>query len=304
MEKIKIDGVDIYKWKCGASTFRVNVENGARLMDWNISISGKNRSIIYWKEGSVLCGENFGSVRGGNPILFPFAGASFADGVRDFWKTPDGKILPMKLHGYASSGKFEIVEISDGGFKAKFLPDEKCREAYPYSYDFFVEYSFKELSMLCKMTLVNHSEVRIPWGAGTHFYFTMPWSDSLTCKNYRIVHDAKKLYKLGSKAGTLEELKGIVPTCFDDELMCNLIHCKLKNGVVKFGTYSGEEDISLIIDGGGKVPVGTTVVTWTEYKGEPFYCVEPWMSPPFSASKPLRFIEPYSSSDFSVEVRL
>ncbi len=304
MEKFNIDGVDIYKWKRGASTFTANPENGARLMSWSLNLAGSRpRDVIYWQDGSPLVGEEGGDVRGGNPILFPFASSACADGKIGFWKTPQGNVLPMKKHGYAAGGKFEIVNIGDSGFTSKFLPSDECNQAYPYSYEFLVAYRFDELSMLCQLTLINRDKVRIPWGAGNHFYFKMPWNASHKLENYRLLSDARKVYRIGKIPGTLDILEN-PPSCFADPEFKTNIHCNLKTGVVKFGTYSGEEDVTIIFNDGGKPAPGFCFVTWSECDGRPFYCVEPWMSPPFSPSNPKHFVDPDSSSTFSVEVRL
>ena len=120
-------------------------------------------------------GDEFGSVRGGIPVLFPFAGASFAGEKRDFWKTPEGEVRPMKMHGYAKCGRFEPEMVSDFGFTALFKPDADCAEAYPYKYEFRVSYRFNELSLSCELTLKNLDSRKIPWCAGLHPYFLLPW---------------------------------------------------------------------------------------------------------------------------------
>ena len=88
METFEQSGAKLYKFTRGPSTFIANIENGARLMNWAVSFAdGAVRDVIYWPEnGPVGGGEDFGEVRGGIPVLFPFAGASFADGEKAFGK--------------------------------------------------------------------------------------------------------------------------------------------------------------------------------------------------------------------------
>ena len=143
METFEQSGAKLYKFTRGPSTFIANIENGARLMNWAVSFAdGAVRDVIYWPEnGPVGGGEDFGEVRGGIPVLFPFAGASFADGEKGFWKTPDNELLPMRMHGYAKGGQFKVEMASDIGFTALFMPGEDCAKAYPYKYEFRVTYT-------------------------------------------------------------------------------------------------------------------------------------------------------------------
>ena len=158
METFEQSGAKLYKFTRGPSTFIANIENGARLMNWAVSFAdGAVRDVIYWPEnGPVGGGEDFGEVRGGIPVLFPFAGASFADGEKGFWKTPDNELLPMRMHGYAKGGQFKVEMASDIGFTALFMPSEDCAKAYPYKYEFRVTYRFEELSVY--LSLIHISE--------------------------------------------------------------------------------------------------------------------------------------------------
>ena len=97
---------------------------------------------------------------------------------------------------------------------------------------------------------------------------------------------------------------GVEKNCFSDPEICNRIHTNLKTGIIKFGPKSGEEDITVKFGGGGKPDVGNCFVTWSKSEQEPYYCVEPWMSLPNSASEPKHFVEPRSQKSFWVEISL
>lgn len=295
---------EIRKWRVGASEFSANVEAGARLVGWKLNLAGCSREVLYWDKSVPQdgFGESYSSARGGNPILFPFCGRSFADGREGHWRTPEGEIKPMYMHGFAAFGKFELETMSECGFVARYVPDAAAKASFAYDYNFRVEYEFAELSLICRMTLENLGDVRIPWGAGCHFYFTLPWHAGLTRENYRIVHDAKSA-TLTTKEGVSFPSR-LDANCFADPDIKNRVLTKLKTGKVKFGLKNGEEDISLTIDGGGKPAVGTSIVTWAEFDDSPYYCVEPWMAPPNTQSKPLHFVEPKGVGRFEVKVAL
>lgn len=81
MERIPYLGHTIYRWQVGPSTFLALPEKGARLMHWNVTLGdGSVRDLIHWPEMDKL--DNVASVRGGNPILFPFNGRTFDRGDR------------------------------------------------------------------------------------------------------------------------------------------------------------------------------------------------------------------------------
>ena len=88
--------------------------------------------------------------------------------------------------------RFKVEMASDIGFTALFLPGEDCAKAYPYKYEFRVTYRFEELSVYCELTLKNLDSRNIPWAAGLHPYFFLPWAPGHTRKMYRLSCDAKK----------------------------------------------------------------------------------------------------------------
>src|SRR3954469_3121410 len=124
MERIPYLGHTIFKWQVGASSFLAIPEKGARLMNWNVTLGdGSIRDIIYWPEIDNL--DNIASVRGGNPILFPFSGRSYDRGEIQHWRADDGQRRPMPMHGFARQGKFRTTRLDEGGFSAQLVPDDE-----------------------------------------------------------------------------------------------------------------------------------------------------------------------------------
>lgn len=305
MESLSIGGHSIKKWTRGASTFLAWPEKGARLMSWNIQLAdGCTRKVIYWPEDADY--SNPAKIRGGNPVLFPFVARTFDAGREGFWKTPSGEHLPMPRHGFTRAGVFCIESITEDGFTAVFEPTSEDRAVYPYEYIFSVTYRFEELSLFVDFTLQNNDSVNIPWCAGHHFYFNLPWHQQLGRESYYINISARKAFYHGG-SGKLEPVKMFSQeTSFDDPSLVDRIHCGLKSNEVVFGSKDGEERISIKI-GEARVPSPwTTLTTWTECGESPFYCIEPWMGPPSSTDhkKGLHFVEPGKEEHFSVEISL
>ena len=305
METLHYQGREIRRWERGSSSFLVAPEEGARLMNWNITLGdGSVRDVIHWPEALEF--DDFAKARGGNPLLFPFAGTSYVDGRRDHWRTPDGKTLPMPQHGFARQGAFRIASIDEYGFAAEFEPDEKTRSYYPYDYGLLVVYRFAELHLQVSLILENNDTRTIPWSPGYHFYFHLPWRRILTRDDFTLKIPAKKAYAYES-GGNLRKLpRPSGEERFSEPSLVNRIHTDLTAPEAVFGTANGEENVSVRIVEGESSGETRCFVTWTENDDSPFYCVEPWMGPPNPTAHPQgpRFVGPGQRDEFTVEVTL
>lgn len=305
LTKENLQSRELFKWVCGPSTFRMVPHEGARLLDWRIKLSGdQTRSIIHWPEEADLDTPN--KIRGGNPILFPFSARTFHNGKIENWKSPGGDILPMPKHGFARDGQFEIETEDDSSICLKLIPDEAAALAYPFNYEFLVRYQFSMLSLEVEFLLSNLGEKKIPWSAGHHFYFTLPWHEGLNRHHYRILlPGCKAVYQAADGSLVATDFKG-GEVSMDDSKLVDRIHFRLKENKVKFGLKNGEEDVTVIVSDAARPLPGATVVTWTEFDDSPFYCVEPWMGPPNSPEhkKGLHWVEPGETDRFTVKVTL
>jgi galactose mutarotase-like enzyme len=270
MERIPYLGHTIFKWQVGASSFLALPEMGARLMNWNVTLGdGSVRDVIYWPEVENL--DNIASVRGGNPILFPFSGRSYDRGEIHHWRADDGVRRPMPMHGLARQGRFRTTRLDEGGFSAQFVPDEAAKAAYPYDYEFVVSYRFDPVALFVELQLTNHGRTPIPWSAGHHFYFTLPWSPGRTRGDYVLETTATK-------------------------------HLQ------RFGVTDAATGTRLLFrtSMAGSPSRDLAVVTWTQDDKSPFYCVEPWMGPPNAAETKvgLHSVAPGQTQKFYVEISL
>lgn len=304
MEIFTEDGQECQRWRLGASIFTACLERGARLMRWELELPTGRRQVIYWPEKTDW--ENFATIRGGNPVLFPFMGRNYAAGEKFCWLDLDGEKRPMPQHGWARQGKFVIEDSGADFVTARFEPDAAARESYPYDYVFRVTYRFRELGLRCEFSLTNNEGRSIPWCAGHHFYFGLPWHPGLGREDYRIVLPAKKFWRHSAEGKLVAVKDGAKETTFADPALADLIHTRLTENRVVFGPKSGEEDVTIRI---GEEPIPdtwTAVVTWTPDRESPFYCVEPWMGPPNSPEHKngLRWAGPGQTETFVVEVAL
>ncbi|MEZ5275698.1 MAG: aldose epimerase [Opitutaceae bacterium] len=304
MERIDYLGRRIGRWQVGNSTFLAFPESGARLMNWHLRLAdGSFRDIIHWPEMESL--DGIAQARGGNPILFPFSARTFHQGTIHQWKDPDGTVRPMPMHGIARQGRFALSRADEHGFTAVFEPDAETAEAYPFDYEFTVAYRFQELALSVEFRLKNLGSRRLPWSAGHHFYFAIPWRDGGHRKDYRIRVPARKAWRQNTR-GLLEPVPDHHPgpETLDAPGLIDRIHTDLTSDRVTVKDTETGSRLRLKIGSQAKPTREMTVVTWTGGPEVPYYCVEPWMGPPNSPETGLglHWVEPGCTGVFSVEV--
>ncbi len=306
MEEIEYLGEKVIRWRRGASSFLACPARGARLMNWNLRYpDGSVRDIIHWPS-QLNSLESIGSIRGGNPILFPFCGRSFDNGEIGFWRDPAGQRRPMPLHGFARQGRFSLDRTAPNGFSARLIPTAADREAYPFRFEFSVTYRLEELSLYVELCLKNLDEVPIPWSAGHHFYFTLPSREDRTRADYQIYIPARAAWRHAVDGSLLSVTDFPNEDRFDSAGLCDRIHTDLKSNACYFGCAADNERIEIRAGEDPEPADGTSIVTWTESDTSPFYCVEPWMGPPNSHEhkKGLHFVPPGRSRCFLTEIHL
>lgn len=303
MEKVHYQGQTLTRWRVGQSTFLGLPEQGARLMNWNVTLGdGSVRDVLYWPEHADFA--NIAQVRGGNPILFPFNARCFDRGDIHFWRGADGVRRPMPMHGWARQGEFKVIRLDARGFAAQFQPSPAARESYPFDYEFTVTYRFEAVGLTCELALTNLGREPVPWSAGHHFYFTLPWTEGTTRGDYliripaakRLRQDATGALVAGPALQTNESLAN--PALLD------ALHLNLRSHEVVFGEKDRPGDVVVRLGTEKVPPPEATFVTWTLAAESPFFCVEPWMGPPNAPEHKvgLHLVAPGETQRFTVSV--
>ncbi len=305
MESVTYQGQSLTRWRVGRSTFLALPERGARLMNWSVTLAdGSVRDVVYWPEDADFA--EFARVRGGNPILFPFVARTFDRGDIHFWRAPDGVRRPMPMHGFARQGKFKTIWSDARGFAAQLQPSAEAHAAYPYDYEFVVTYRFEPLGLVCELSLKNLGETPIPWCAGHHFYFTVPWSEGATRAAYTLHLPAAERLRQDA-AGQL--IAG--PALRADEPLANAalsdtIHTKLRGNEVIVRENLRGSALRLRLGTAEVPPPDATFVTWSADEATPYYCVEPWMGPPNSPEhrRGFQLVPPLETGTFTVSIAI
>jgi len=305
VEKISYLGQTIVRWRVGQSTFLALPERGARLMNWNLTLGdGSVRDVIYWPELTSL--EEFYRIRGGNPILFPFCARTFDRGDINFWRAADGVRRPMPQHGLARQGDFKVTWLDARGFAAQFVPGDEARAAYPFDYEFTVTYRFESFGFACELTLNNLGDVPLPWCAGHHFYFTLPWSEGTARGDYLIRIPATRRLKQDATGQLVPGPALNVDESVANPALIDTFHTGLRGSEVVFGEKGRPGDVTVRIGTKKVPPPDATFVTWTADDKAPYYCVEPWMGPANAPEhkRGLQLIPPRESATFTVSAQV
>ncbi len=305
MEKVPYHGQMLTRWSVGQSTFLALPEKGARLMNWNITLGdGTVRDVLYWPEAADFA--DFPRVRGGNPILFPFNARVFDRGDIHFWRAADDVRRPMPMHGLARQGDFAVTHLDARGFTAQFVPGDEARACYPYDYEFTVTYRFEPMGLSCEFALMNLGREPLPWSAGHHFYFTVPWSEGARRGDYLIRIPAAKCWRQDA-TGALVAGPVLKPQeSLANPALIDALHTGLRSSEVVFGEKGRPDDVVVQLGTAKVPPPHATFVTWTFADDSPYYCVEPWMGPPNAPEHKvgLHYVAPRETQRFTVSVHV
>ena len=157
-----------------------------------------------------------------------------------------------------------------------------------------------------ELRLRNNDKVSIPWSAGNHFYFNLPWVEGTERRDYTINIPASKACKHAAD-GRLFPIDGFKKTdsVANPELV-DRIHYELTQPLVN--CYCSMDDSKLEIEVGAdnNPHPEYAVVTWTQSDASPFFCIEPWMGPPNSPENEvgLHWVSPGKTEAFSSTVRV
>lgn len=290
-------GLPCLEWTKAESTFLAFPTAGARLARWTYD----GYPILHWPDPADL--SNIAKVRGGNPILFPFAGRSHAEGQPGKWTATDGKVQTMPQHGFVRSGTTRVTEQTDEGFAAEWVPDEIAIAAYPFHYRFGIDYRLDPHRVRVRLQLENLGPEPMPWAPGHHFYFGLPFTRELTRANWRIGHNASSAVRHRDDGGFDPEPAN-APLHFDDPAISNRI--LVGTGIEPLRITSERAPFDLEIRASADAPEHLCTVLWTESEDSPFYCVEPWYGLPNGGgdgtSRPM--VEPGKTSTFTVTISI
>ena len=204
------------------------------------------------------------------PLLFPIVGRLNGDVLR-----VDGRVYPMKQHGFARRLPFAMVEATDDRVVFALTDDEETRRAYPFAFRLEVAFTITAATLAIDVTIANPAATPLPASFGFHPAFAWPLPYGQPRDEHRITFAADepgevKLLADGLIAGDrTSPLDGrmlrLTDGMFaDDALIWNPLHAdKLTYGA------PGAPQLEIAF------PDTTQLGIWTK-PGARFVCIEPW----------------------------
>ncbi|MFZ5444401.1 MAG: aldose epimerase [Myxococcota bacterium] len=265
----KLDG-PLTRWKLideGASAELIPARGG---LVTSFVVDGEE--LLFMDEATLV--DLSKNVRGGVPLLFPFAG-----------KPPPGSTLPQ--HGFARRSAWEVVSaVSDDDtarLECVLRDDEQTRAAFPYAFEVRFSVSLFDARLMLEWELSNRGAAPMPLHFGIHPYF-----------------------RVGDKARV--RVAGAEGRAFDNRAQQDreVTALDFSAGEVDLHFAAPPSAGTVLSRGGGRdvrlswTPQFDTLVVWT-LPGQPFVCVEPWTGR--GGQPATRFIAAGQTERLAVELR-
>lgn len=186
------------------------------------------------------------NVRGGIPVLFPFAG-----------KAPAGS--PMKQHGFARTLPWTVESHAPRQLVCALEANDATRAVFPHDFRLALTVTLEGPRLALAFTLSNRGPTPMPLHFGLHPYFFVPLEEKASAQ---VTTSATRAFD--NRTGQTGPLP---PIRFGgDEVDLHLLdHAEAGTTLSRRVALKWS-------------PNFRTLVLWT-LPGQPFVCVEPWSAP-------------------------
>lgn len=245
-------------------------EAGGRLLTWEVD----GVPVIPWPTDADW--SKPASVRGGNPLLFPFIARHFVNGQVGYWKNAVGQTFSLPQHGFARNSPFEIVEVIGTQIRMRLAGTPETVAGFPFSYQFDVVYELIENKLKVTFETSNPGKEPFPYYAGHHFYFHIPaaqradWEVELPCQEWGYQNEDGSIRTEPAVNPVLQLENWEIVDRFSIEPTVDTLELRRK---------STGASVKIHLNVGGEIP-WYAVTTWTQKPESDFFCVEPWLGLP------------------------
>jgi aldose 1-epimerase len=163
------------------STARIAAQHGFNCFEFLANVGGRTVSVVDSKPGFAETGASpSGS---GIPILFPYPNR-IRKGTYDWdgttYELPEGVVAYNKdnaIHGFCLDRPWRVTDSGPNVVTGEFqlsvdAPDR--RPLWPADFVLAARYELRGPVLRCDFVVTNPGETPLPWGLGTHPYFTLP----------------------------------------------------------------------------------------------------------------------------------
>lgn len=116
-----------------------------------------------------------------SPVLFPIVGR-----LKNDIYSIDDNIFSMPQHGFARDKDFELKRHSTNEIVFSLKADVETLKKFPFNFELLISYSLNAKSLAVKYTVINLSEIKMPFSIGAHPGFCCPVSKNETFDDYEI----------------------------------------------------------------------------------------------------------------------
>jgi galactose mutarotase-like enzyme len=210
------------------------------------------------------------NVRGGIPVLFPFAGKLENDRLTAV------RPATIKQHGFGRNVAWRVAAKSEHEAMLEIEATDATRTAYPFAFRFRHRVTALADGVELALTADNLDEVPLPMAPGWHPYFNCAPAD---------------------KARVTGDLAGFDPSRLTDEREFDF-------GLAR----SSDEPARFRIPGTGEITIAPDrslrhVQLWS-LPGKPFVCIEPFLGPAGTINGPARDeVPPGGSHTYTFSIR-
>ena len=147
--------------KHGDVLARIAPARGALVTELHIG----DKKVLYLDRASFE--DETKNVRGGIPVLFPYAGKL----QNDVFKATGKKI---GQHGFGRNREWRVKEQKPWGLRMELIPEEADREVYPFPFVTEQCCTILPCGLLLELSIFNAGDRPMPVSPGWHPYFSCP----------------------------------------------------------------------------------------------------------------------------------
>jgi galactose mutarotase-like enzyme len=213
------------------------------------------------------------NVRGGIPILVPFAGR--LEGDR--FDVVGGEPTTMKQHGFGRNLEWQPIEVNRAEVTMRLTDSAATRAQFPYAFRFQYCVSARPRGVVITLEVANTGDVPLPMAPGWHPYFNCP---------------------AARKGEVTSDVAGLDPARFTDEREFDFGLPRPQAGAARFQ----------LPELGAVTLTPTAQLRYLQFwsqPGKPFICLEPFFGPPGIINTPQRdVIAPGKSAHYGMSIGL
>ena len=205
------------------------------------------------------------------PNLFPMVGRLNGDLLRH-----GGQTYPMKQHGFARDGTFEVMETGDDFVRLRLCDSQETRARYPFAFELEVAYRLEGGRLQVGYSVCNPGTEPLPVSLGGHPAFAWSLPDGGARSDHVVVfgqHEPGPIHRL---SGGLLNPTALPTPVQDDRLP---LSDDLFADDALIWTQLASRKVALVSPNGAQVAVTfddfPMLGIWSK-PGAHFVCLEPW----------------------------